>query len=269
MAMYGNIFSEINANRNIPLIRDPTLDNLAKAHSKWMSERRVCCHEGVETRYVQMAQRGYTAKAENVACHHGSGVEAAVVRGWLNSPGHYKNLSNPAYTHTGIGIVGGIGGTPYYVTQIFGTSGDPLLKKRLQKRRQQQSLAKSERGILSKARVNEQRVTASAGHTSTRTLNSNGSSSNVADHADALLHDVLLRDENGQENPALLLTDYKRAGELYMEAVRRSANTSSEKTREWRRRLQMVVERAEELKENSGNSHNTRESIWCQVVEVD
>mmetsp|Transcript_20088 Transcript_20088/g.29810 ORF Transcript_20088/g.29810 Transcript_20088/m.29810 type:complete len:267 (-) Transcript_20088:81-881(-) len=263
MAMYGNIFSEINAKRSIPLIRDPTLDNLAKAHSKWMSERRVCCHEGVETRYVQMAQRGYTAKAENVACHQGLGVEAAVVQGWINSPEHYKNLSNPAYTHTGIGIVGGIGGTRTYVTQIFGTSSDPILKKRLQRRRSQQQCASSTRSISTRSVSNT--VMTAAGHTSSRSFNSNGNSSSIADHADAILHGVLLRDEQKQERPEVLLMDYKRAGELYMEAIRRST-ASSEKTREWKRRLQMVVERAEQLKEPKHHNNESLPTVWAEVI---
>lgn len=273
MAMYGTIFSEVNANRVVPLIRDPALDRIAVGHSKWMAGRRLLCHEGVTTRYVQMAQRGYTsAKAENVWASNGNNNNnnnigaagggdpaRAAVEAWIQNPGHYKNLSNPAYTHTGIGIAGGVGGTPYYITQIFGTSSDPLLKKRLRARHRQshrQLPPPFGGGGGSRALpTNNAAATATIsnnGHTSSSNLPSSPSSC-VEDHANAFLHDVLLRDERGERGPALL-GDYKRAGEMYMEALRRRRQTTAGRRTDdatasaLRSRLEMLLGRAEELK---------------------
>jgi uncharacterized protein YkwD len=44
----------------------------------------------------------YHAAAENIA--YGYSTPQAVVNGWLNSPGHYKNIMGD-YTHLGIGVV--------------------------------------------------------------------------------------------------------------------------------------------------------------------
>jgi uncharacterized protein YkwD len=58
---------------------------------------------------------GGNAFAENIAYGHMSAK--SVVDGWLNSPGHKKNIEGN-YTHIGVGVAQTSSGTLYY-TQIF------------------------------------------------------------------------------------------------------------------------------------------------------
>ncbi|MCZ9338405.1 CAP domain-containing protein, partial [Streptomyces sp. TRM76130] len=44
---------------------------------------------------------------------------AAVVEGWMNSPGHRANILKAEFTHIGIGLAGG-GRAGTYWTQLFG-----------------------------------------------------------------------------------------------------------------------------------------------------
>ncbi len=69
--------------------------------------------------------QGYPSSwiAENIAAAHSSPED--VVRGWMNSPGHRKNLLNPAYNEIGVGHHyekndGGSLRHKHYWTQIFG-----------------------------------------------------------------------------------------------------------------------------------------------------
>jgi uncharacterized protein YkwD len=56
--------------------------------------------------------------AENIGA--GALTPQAVVQGWLDSPGHRKNLENPRYTRIGVGWQpGGPGDDPDYWTQVF------------------------------------------------------------------------------------------------------------------------------------------------------
>ncbi|KAB7707203.1 hypothetical protein F9802_09355 [Bacillus aerolatus] len=58
----------------------------------------------------------YTFAGENIAA--GYSTAEAVMKGWMNSPGHRANILNPNYTEIGIGIAkGGEYGT--YYTQMF------------------------------------------------------------------------------------------------------------------------------------------------------
>ena len=56
-----------------------------------------------------------TSGAENVA--YGAETAEEVVRMWLKSPGHKKNIEGK-YNYTGIGIARGRNGQLYY-TQLF------------------------------------------------------------------------------------------------------------------------------------------------------
>ena len=46
----------------------------------------------------------YVRAGENIAYGYRSPEE--VLQGWLESPGHRKNLENPKYTHHGVGVAG-------------------------------------------------------------------------------------------------------------------------------------------------------------------
>ncbi len=72
-------------------------------------------------RYAEQYPPGYERYAENVASIVGiTSLRDAVQESFdnlVNSPGHYANMTDPAFTHLGVGIA--VGGGRYSVTQNF------------------------------------------------------------------------------------------------------------------------------------------------------
>jgi len=107
-----------------PLAWDPILADVALAHSRDMATRNYFSHTSPEGQGLanRMALAGYrfTSAGENIAA--GYSTPAAVVAGWLASPGHCANLMSGSYTVVGIGF--GTGGGRYgtYWTQDFATA---------------------------------------------------------------------------------------------------------------------------------------------------
>merc|ERR1712176_573105 len=96
-----------------------SLCDIGKVHSKNMSDGKVPFgHHGFNDRVKQYPFRAMSA-AENVAMSNGlRNVAKVAVDGWIDSPGHRKNLlSNNNYC--GIGVYRGYNGA-YYLTQLFG-----------------------------------------------------------------------------------------------------------------------------------------------------
>jgi len=64
---------------------------------------------------TRITREGYdwSTVGENVAQGHSS--NSAVVKGWMNSAGHRKNILNPLYKEMGFGV------TNRFYTQTFGT----------------------------------------------------------------------------------------------------------------------------------------------------
>ena len=104
-----------------PLTFNPKIAAIARRHSQDMATGRVgFSHGGFESRREKIA--GFIAQpwvGENVAANNGdflyTGEEA--VSGWLQSPGHRRNIEG-AYDLTGVGIAQGPAGE-YYFTQLF------------------------------------------------------------------------------------------------------------------------------------------------------
>ena len=117
---------------------------IADSHSEWMARAKKMSHrngQGQEAHErVTAHYPGYQGLvAENLGVitttYRGSGARARAanysfnpdemaknfVDGWLNSPGHRKNLLHPRMTHLGVGVA--VRGTSVYVTQVF---ADPL-----------------------------------------------------------------------------------------------------------------------------------------------
>lgn len=95
------------------------LCEIGKVHSKNMSDGKVPFgHQGFDAR-VKAYPFNARSAAENVAMSRGlSNVAKVAVDGWIDSPGHRKNLlSNNNYC--GIGVYRGYNGA-YYLTQLFG-----------------------------------------------------------------------------------------------------------------------------------------------------
>lgn len=103
---------------NLPALSwNKELHDIALVHSKDMAEGRVPFgHQGFNERMrkVTFFIRSFS---ENVAYNYGCGdpVETAV-RGWINSPGHRKNM---LATNSICGIAVYIHGGYYYFTQLF------------------------------------------------------------------------------------------------------------------------------------------------------
>ena len=87
-------------------------------HSKNMALRNTGFgHDGFDQRISMISKSAgrISASAENVA--YGELSASGVVKGWLNSPAHKRNMEG-SYTYTGIGVYKDRQGTIYF-TQIF------------------------------------------------------------------------------------------------------------------------------------------------------
>ena len=100
-----------------PVSWDTTLESVAHDHSLDMYTNKFFSHTGSDGSNPgqRMNRRGYNWKTygENIAL--GYQTEEAVIAGWLNSPGHCKNIMNPNFKDMGIAREGN------YWTQVFGT----------------------------------------------------------------------------------------------------------------------------------------------------
>lgn len=103
-----------------PLVIDPRLTEAARTHSREMAVHRFMSHDGFDgsTPTSRMARTGYRAAAsgENVAFGYHS--PESVVRAWMASPGHRRNILDCSYRATGIGRAE----PGDYWTQNFGSS---------------------------------------------------------------------------------------------------------------------------------------------------
>lgn len=100
------------------------LGDAAFGHSQDMARHDYFDHVGRDGSGLgQRAQRsGYRGRrlGENIAA--GQGDEAAVVAGWVASPGHCANLMDPGFTEMGAAYaVDGTSRGKIYWTQVFGT----------------------------------------------------------------------------------------------------------------------------------------------------
>jgi uncharacterized protein YkwD len=97
---------------------------VARLHSNNMAEYNFFSHKGldglmVDERAERLKMGSWMAIGENIAFMKGyeNPVEVAVEK-WLQSPGHKKNLLNPDWTETAIGLAVTTDGK-YYFTQVF------------------------------------------------------------------------------------------------------------------------------------------------------
>ena len=113
--------NEYRQSQNLPpLSLNSTISQQARLHSQAMAEGNIpFSHEGFDGRIAEISQTiPYSSVAENVATNQGYANPARqAVSGWLDSPGHYKNIVGN-YDLTGIGVVENEVGE-YYFTQIF------------------------------------------------------------------------------------------------------------------------------------------------------
>jgi uncharacterized protein YkwD len=104
-----------------PVTANPRLTSAAQLHSADQAAHNRMSHDGSDgSSPWQRAERaGYdNAIGENVAAGYGSA--AAVMDGWMNSPGHRNNIMNCDAEAIGVGVASSSGGTLYW-TQMFGS----------------------------------------------------------------------------------------------------------------------------------------------------
>ncbi|GAX35220.1 CAP domain-containing protein [Nodularia sp. NIES-3585] len=117
-----SVFDDINRYRvdhNLPkLVLNENITQQARIHSQNMANGKVpFSHDGFEQRVTAIPLR-YNNASENVAVNRGySNPASQAVTGWLESPGHLKNIQGD-YDLTGIGVATNAKGE-VYLTQIF------------------------------------------------------------------------------------------------------------------------------------------------------
>src|SRR5262249_36248792 len=114
------------------LTLDPTLCKVAKDYSKLMASKGKMEHrlDGQKAgARVEAAGYDWKTVAESLAGALGKKDRPApkpadVVKGWMESAGHRKNLMNPEHVHTGLGVARSQTGD-YYFTQVFASPMPP------------------------------------------------------------------------------------------------------------------------------------------------
>jgi uncharacterized protein YkwD len=119
--------SEVNrlraANRVAPLSLSDDLRWAARAYSRRMAEEGFFSHTDPEGRMIRdrLAEAGvkWRSLGENIASNKGYvNPVAACMRGWMDSSGHKRNILNPEFDNTAIGVWIAADGT-FFFTQIF------------------------------------------------------------------------------------------------------------------------------------------------------
>ena len=91
------------------------LETAARLHSTDMDQKKYFNHTAPDGSDggIRISRTGYNwwTYGENIAMGYGS--EQSVVNGWLQSPGHCKNIMNKSYKEMGVGRSGS------YWTQVF------------------------------------------------------------------------------------------------------------------------------------------------------
>lgn len=98
-----------------PVTLDSRLNAAAQSHSGDMARTGIFSHTGSDGSNAgqRITRQGYrwSSWGENIA--GGYATWQAAIRGWMGSPGHRRNLLNPAYRHMGLGV------TSRRYTQVF------------------------------------------------------------------------------------------------------------------------------------------------------
>lgn len=106
---------------------NPTLNAVADAHSEDMAVNDYFDHTGLNGSqpWDRVAAAGYSARGsgENIAKGYSSAAD--VVAGWMDSPGHRRNMLDCQWTELGVGYAEGSSTSgnirPLYWTQVFAT----------------------------------------------------------------------------------------------------------------------------------------------------
>ncbi|MFD3521518.1 CAP domain-containing protein [Streptomyces sp. NPDC058653] len=106
-----------------PVSANSQLETAALRHSQDMAARDYFDHNSPDGKdpgdRITAAGYQWTTYGENIA--RGQQTPAAVMEGWMNSPGHRANILNCAFKEIGVGVHDASGG-PWW-TQAFGARG--------------------------------------------------------------------------------------------------------------------------------------------------
>ena len=103
---------------------DELLAQAARAHAKEMADLNYFSHQSPNSLNASPADRLANAGSslvfvgENIAKMPGTEIAVATTEGWMNSPGHRKNLLEPMYSHVGFGTAKDSQGFTYVVQML-------------------------------------------------------------------------------------------------------------------------------------------------------
>jgi len=112
--------NEFRAQNKLPVLSwHQTLAEIGYVHSQNMGDGKAkFSHDGFHDRVAKYPFPSRSA-AENLAMNHGlENVAKVAVDGWIDSPGHRKNLLSN-HNYCGIGVYRNSSGA-FYLTQLFG-----------------------------------------------------------------------------------------------------------------------------------------------------
>lgn len=105
--------NKIRRDRGLPTFCvDPKLTEAAEAHSQDMIDRDYFSHDtkggGDFAKRIKSYGYNYRTVGENIALGSGtSGSPTSIMKAWMKSPGHKKNILNKSFREIGIGVVVG------------------------------------------------------------------------------------------------------------------------------------------------------------------
>lgn len=121
-------FSMINSERRLrglaPLKWSDELAAVGRLHSQNMAEFKFFAHRGLDNKLVsdradQVGVGNWRSIGENIAFNRGYGDPAAkAFELWLDSASHRRNMLDPQWTESGIGVARAADGSVYF-TQVF------------------------------------------------------------------------------------------------------------------------------------------------------
>ena len=105
-----------NRHRDAPLLHHPELTTAAQSHAEWMAGMQIMSHSGQDgsTPAGRIVDAGYSwsTYGENIA--YGQQSPESVMRAWLGSPGHRRNIKSSSYGDIGVGIATADTGHKYW-----------------------------------------------------------------------------------------------------------------------------------------------------------
>lgn len=106
-----------------PLEMDPLLRLAARLHSTDMAENDYFSHDSLDGRDMsdRISATGFAGAfpwGENIA--RGQRTPEEVVQGWMESPGHCRNIMNPSFHALGVGLAESSSGEPVWTQNFAG-----------------------------------------------------------------------------------------------------------------------------------------------------